>query len=1008
MPLHSPLPIARAVLWPLALMALSSVWSAPEDFAILDKGYEAEAPPLTAEESWQGMRLPEDLAMDLLVAEPAIQQPVFLNFDARGRMWVVEYRQYPEPAGVKIVSRDRFWRNVYDRKPQPPGHPNFVPGLDRISIHEDTNGDGSFDQSKIFVDGLNLATSCAIGDGGIWVLNPPYLLFFPDADGDDVPDAAPEVHLDGFGIQDSHSVVSSLGWGPDGWLYGAQGSTVTSDITVSGSDAPPISRIGQLMWRYHPTHKIYEVFAEGGGNVWSAEFDSAGRLLAGTNDKFPAYFFLQGAFYKKNFGKHGALSNPHAYDFFNGIDAPGHRRISNSVLVYEGAALPARYDRSLIFLGALQGIVGSYQLELHDLNYRGTDLDFLVDAQDRWFRPVYMESGPDGAIYVCDWYDQQINHFLNHEGQISKSDGRLFRIRAPDAKPQTPFDLTQRSTDELVDLLDHPNRWWRETAQTLLSWRPDRASVAPRLRQLLELENGQSALEALWALHRIGSFDDSVFTTAITHPHPTVRQWAVRLVGDQRNASNLALGQLTAIAETETNLEVIGQFASSVARLPLHRSLRIFASLLRNPHAQGVHPIDRLLWWGLEPYYTEHSEVLLGFFGAAVGSDRINVSPDLARFFTRRVAASGHMVDLEHCATLIEKAQNTTLRDAMIAGFEDAYRGRSMTGLPPRLVTALVDRADAPLSLRLRLDPEAHFDEALALLRAPETDALIVQRLLEVITEQPVEAAFEVIILRTDDTNAAVQLAALAALQSYSQPRVAHALVPRLAKWSGQLQSAAQSLLSSRAAWSRIWLDSIASGRTSADLISATTIEAMRSLQDPALTAEIEKQFGEAYAITPTVYSEELARIQTVLKTVGGDPRAGHALYQQRCAACHTLFADGGQLGPDLTSYQRDQTTALLLSIINPSAEIRSGYEMVTLRTKDGRTLSGFLARDENDIVSLRVIGGGEINLPREQITARETQPRSLMPTGLLNGLTDSEIRDLVSYLRSPQPLQVN
>jgi len=980
-----------------------SVSAAPPTNAVaLAQDDESSDPPLSPLESTQGMQLPDDLALDLLVAEPAIQQPVFLNFDARGRMWIVEYRQYPEPAGLELVSRDRFWRNVYDRKPLPPGHPDFVPGLDRISIHEDTNGDGTYDHSKTFVDGLSLATSCVIGHGGVWVLNPPYLLFYPDADGDDVPDGAPEVHLDGFGIQDTHAIVNSLCWGPDGWLYAAQGSTVTSDIVVAGSDAPPVSRSGQLMWRYHPTQKIYEVFAEGGGNVWSCEFDSQGRLFAGTNDKFPAYFFLQGGFYRKNFGKHGALSNPYAFDFFEGIASPGHRRISNSVLIYEGGTLPARYDGSLLFLGALQGTVGAYQLTANDLNYRGTALDLLVNAQDRWFRPVYMESGPDGAVYVCDWYDQQINHYRNHEGKISKQDGRLFRIRRKDTAPLAPFDLNQRSTSDLIDLLDHPNRWWRETAQTLLGWREDRHQFIPRLRHTLENENGQSALEALWALNRCDAFDQSTFEIAAAHPHPSVRQWAIRLAGDRRENSPPSLQTLINLARSETNLEVLGQIASSAGRIPVDQALPVIASLLRNDTGAGVRHFESLIWWSLEPFYAQRPDQVAALFDHDVAQTDQPASPTLVSYIMRRMAAEGRMADLRRCARLIRHAATPALLAAAIDGFEAAYIGKPMSGLPSTLVAALVENNRAPISLRLRLDLASSLEEALEILRSPTAAPAPIQRVLEVFAEQPTPAALPLILERISDDRVEIQQAALAALQGYDELEIARVVLSRLPQLQGQAQEAAQSLLTSRVAWSEIWLKSITPP------VSANALAAIRRHQDPTLDELIHLHFGPATTQPASASEQEIARVRAVVSVPGGDPKSGFSLYQQRCAACHTLFSAGGNLGPDLTSYQRDQTDTLLLSIINPSAEIRSGYEMVTVKTIDGRTLSGFLARNEIEMLSLRIIGGNEVILRRDELLSIELQPGSLMPAGLLNGLSDSQLQDLWSYLRSPQPLSLN
>ena len=185
---------------------------------------------------------------------------------------MVQYLQYPFPAGVKIVKYDRYLRAVFDKVPPPP--PRHDRGADKITILEDKDGDGKFESHKDFLTGLNMATSVAVGRGGVWVLNPPYLLFYPDRNRDDVPDGDPEVHLSGFGLEDTHAVANSLRWGPDGWLYGTQGSTTTADVKG-------VKFLGQAIWRYHPETRQFELFAEGGGNTWSLEFDSKGRLFSG-------------------------------------------------------------------------------------------------------------------------------------------------------------------------------------------------------------------------------------------------------------------------------------------------------------------------------------------------------------------------------------------------------------------------------------------------------------------------------------------------------------------------------------------------------------------------------------------------------------------------------------------------------------------------------------------------------------------------------------------------------
>ena len=200
--------------------------------------HETGDPPLIRPSRSREFHVADGLAVDLVLSEPDVRQPLHLSFDARGRLWVVEQIQYPKPAGLKEISRDKVWRTIYDRVPPPPPHAAKSPfrGADKISIHEDTDADGTFDKHTVFLDGLSMATSVAHDDSlkhsGVWVLQPPYLLFFHDDNRDDKPDGPPEIHLTGFGLEDTHSIANSLRWGLDGWLYGAHGSTVSAAVLV--------------------------------------------------------------------------------------------------------------------------------------------------------------------------------------------------------------------------------------------------------------------------------------------------------------------------------------------------------------------------------------------------------------------------------------------------------------------------------------------------------------------------------------------------------------------------------------------------------------------------------------------------------------------------------------------------------------------------------------------------------------------------------------------------------
>ena len=239
----------------LCLANHSSGTQQPED--------QGQGPALSPLEVLSKFHLADGYSIQTVLSEPRISQPLSTAHDSHGRLWVVQYLQYPEPAGLRRLSRDNFWRTVYDSVPLPPGH-GGVPGTDKITVHEDRDGDGTFETETTFIDGLNIATSVVPTGDGAWVLNPPYLLFYADRDGDLKADGAPDVHLEGFGLEDTHSVVNSLCMGPDGWLYAAQGSTVSGSVRRYGSKEMPTRSMGQAIWRYHPKTRQYEIFAEGG------------------------------------------------------------------------------------------------------------------------------------------------------------------------------------------------------------------------------------------------------------------------------------------------------------------------------------------------------------------------------------------------------------------------------------------------------------------------------------------------------------------------------------------------------------------------------------------------------------------------------------------------------------------------------------------------------------------------------------------------------------------------
>lgn len=974
------------------------------------KQYEADRKEgLSPSESFEMITPASGLAIDLIATEPVVAQPSFMSFDERGRMWVVQYRQYPFPAGLKLQSRDNFWRNQYTEIPAPPGDPKYVPGADRITIHEDSNGDGSFDRVTPFLEGMNMVTSLAHDKGGVWVLQPPYLLYYDDKNGDDVVDGPPQVHLRGFGIEDTHSTVNSLCWGPDGWLYGAQGSTVTASVTIEGKDAPPVKSIGQLMWRYHPVRRIYEVFSEGGGNIWSCEFDSKGRLLAGANEgRKLGYHYMQGSYNRKNFSKHGALSNSYAFGYFNGIEEPTSQRVTTNLMVYEEGALPARYEDAILTANPLVGGVFASRKHWIGPSFHSNYIDTMFHSEDRWVRPVYLATGPDGAVYVADWYDQQVNHYRNSEGRISPADGRIFRIRSEDSQPGVPVNLDQLSSDALVDLLSDKRRWYRETARRLLKERQDR-SVLPRLENLVRNGSGQTALEALWVLNLMDGLNGRLRIAALDHADPWVRVWAIRLIGDEKSARKQEISRMITLAAKDAHVEVRQQLASTAQRLPAEDAIRIVSALLKRDEDASDPYMPLMVWWALEKACANDPVAVVDLFrDASLFDHPMTLNPILGNT-VRRLASDGRRNSLNHCTALLSLAPNRESREVLVAGFEAAFRGRSMQGLPDKLVEELARSGGGSLALRIRQGDVAALREARERLNgASGIEEEERRRIIEALGEVPQRSHLNVLLDQLDRTDEATIMVTLAALQSYNDHSVGSAVAERYPLYSDKIQTAAQTLLASRASWSIEWVEAIAEGRISPDSIPDYAVASLRRHKDARLNRLLDKLWPEAIA-SSQVDEQEIERIRSILSkdTSEGDRYAGRDLYLGRCAACHSLHSEGGDIGPELTGYQRQDLDSLLLAVSSPNAEIREGYENYVVRTKDGQTITGFLADQDENVVVIRPIGGQKIVLERSKISAMENAGVSLMPSGLLAGLEDKGIVDIFAYLRSTQPLNV-
>jgi putative heme-binding domain-containing protein len=956
-------------------------------------------------EALASFTVPSDLALDQILHEPTIEQPVFINFDERGRLWVVEYRQYPHPAGLKMISRDKFWRAVYDKVPPPP--PNHFPGKDRISIHEDTDGDGSYDSHKIFLDGLNIVTAVERGRGGIWVLNPPYLLFYPDANNDDLPDADPVVHLAGFGLEDTHSVVNSLCWGPDGWLYGAQGSTVTARVTRPGIDKDPISTsMGQLIWRYHPQRRDYEVFAEGGGNAFGCEFDSQGRVYSGHNGgDTRGFHYVQGGYYQKGFTKHGPLSNPFAFGYFKQMDSPPLPRFTHNFIIYDGGSLPPAYNGLLMGVSPLENFVVASKLIPQGSTFRTEDVGHPITTTDGYFKPVDIKLGPDGSVYVADWYDFNVNHYRNHEGNIDPASGRVYRLRDKQWKPSDPINLSALTSAELVQHLADGNPWIRQTARRLLADRKD-STVLPTLRDTLQHATDQQSLESLWALYVLGDWNEELALQALAHANPDVRRWAIRFVGDDRQVSPSLAAALIALAPSEPKVEVRSQLASTAKRLPTPTALAIIQGLIQHDEDVADPHLPLLIWWAIESKVPTSEQAVIDLLRDPLFWSRPIVDQFLLERLMRRFAATGSRKDLSTAAQLLNLAPSPDAAKRLLAGFEQAFAGRSLADIPEDLANSLAKQGKLSVELGLRLGRAESLAQAIDQLNTPSSNTnskvAIIQTLGEILQTDALPTLLKMIEPSQPDP---VIRAAITSLARYRSPEVAESLLSLAKRSPEDRRTLALNTIASRPEWSALLLKAINQGDFTAASMPRDVVLKLAIHRDPTIQAFVADNWGNIQQVTPSQAQAKIDQTKAILDQAGGTPYAGYRVFAKTCARCHKLFGEGGDVGPDLTSFKRTDAANMLLAVIHPSAEIREGFETYQIFTIDGRAVIGFIADQDTNVVVIRTPEGESISIQRSDIDDMQKNAKSIMPDGMLDNLDDQQVRDLFAYLRSTQPL---
>lgn len=947
------------------------------------------------------LELPEGFRATLFASEPEVQNPIAMAWDRRGRLWIAENYTYAERSM-------RFDLNLRDR----------------LLIFEDTDGDGRADRRTVFSDDLQMLTSVEPGVGGVWVMCPPRLLFLPDRDGDDVPDAAPEVVLDGFTVAESnyHNFANGLRWGPDGWLYGRCGHSCPGNVGAPGTVETDRIPIKGGIWRYHPERKVFEGLTHGTTNPWGHDWDRHGELFFINTVTGHLWHGIPGAHFV---GSSAMSLHPYAYEridthadhyhydrsgkWTESRDGAanefggGHAHIG--MMIYQGRQWPERFHDRLFTINMHGRRTNVERLDRAGSGFVGRHEPDIFLMGDPWYRGLDIRPGPDGSVFMIDWSDTGECH--DHTG-VHRTSGRIYRISY--GEPEAP---SFAGTPE--EWLFHENPWFAGSMRRG-GFEPDHGTLREVLQSTGKAEH---RLRAMWALHRAGEAAHQ-WVPFLDDGHESLRAWAVRLLFDREpidtilgpRSGHLPAPQPPAVFEKLEHLAredesglVRLALASSLQRLPFdQRAVLGLALAARNEDADD-HNLPAMVWYGISPLTESDPDALIEIAGATSW-------PKLLRWIGRGLSSrvGESTAPLEKLLSVVERKE-APLQFALLQGISDGTKGRRKASKPANwdeVAEALAGeiQADAPAAallreLRVLFGDGRALDEIKAVVLNQELDGAMRRAALETWMEERPDDLREFCESLLEDR--ILNATAVRGLAFFDDPGLGAAIAKQYRRFLPDDRSAVIEVLVTRSTWAAALLDEMAAGRIAKSDLSAFQARQIRSLEDAALSQKLASVWGdvrESSAEKRALIEAWTAKL-TPEVLAGADLSRGRQTYAAVCSACHILYGEGGKIGPDLTGSGRSDLSYLLENIFDPGAVVDVEYRMSLFTTKDDRVLSGVVVAEDEKTVHLRQTAG-EVKIARAEIERREVLPLSMMPEGLLLSMEEDQVRDLIAYLMHP------
>ena len=997
----------------------------------------AATDPRSPAEERKTFHLPPGFDAELVAAEPDIHKPINLAFDDRGRLWVTDTVEYPFPAK--------------GRRPR-----------DTVKILEDFGPDGRARKVTTFGDGLNipigvlpLTNSPGRKGAAALVYSIPAIHRLTDTDGDGKADRR-EVVYEQYGSRDTHGMTSAFTWGFDGWVYACHGFSNTS--TVKAKDGSAVTMQSGNTYRLRSDGSHVEQFTWGQVNPFGLCFDPLGNLYAADCHSQPIYQLLRGAYYP-SFGKpHDGLGfGPTTIDHYQGSTA------ISGIVYYAADHFPASHHGTVYIGDVVTNRINQFRLTWHGSSPRATQEEFLR-SDDPWFRPVDIKLGPDGALYVADFYNRIIGHYevpLTHPGR-DRERGRIWRIvyRGPDGKrkPLAPRgDWTRASIAELVQDLGHPNLTVRTLATNQLVKRGG-PKVTSAVREALG--SGSTVWQRVhgyWVLERCGALFNGVGLAARDKEFP-VRVHALRILAERKKLSDEQL-RLARAALKDPSMHVRRAAAEVLGRHPvwanleplvlsrdgivpkethlLHVTLMATRNVLR-AHDHWRLPFTECPAWG-EDFIAQ----------ASLGVPSAESARYLLEHLKGRNRADGEALRMVHHVARHGSAQTTEAllgfargqrpddlehQAALVRSIErgSAERGARLSADARRWAAGVVGRllasADArrwPGGLvgRLLAFVAAHrvqtgIDLAGAIKFTEMQDAVRKLLLSARATEGQRVAALNALsaIDATRHTALFGRLLAEAAqpitvreqaarlLARTNRPEAYEELLKGLHTAPARLQRVIATEMAGSAAGAEKLLHAVTAGKASARLLRERAVEVR--LQQ-AKVPDLEKRLAKLTAGLPATdqrLQDLLRRRRDGFLTAKKDAALGRQIFEKNCANCHQLAGKGAKVGPQLDGVGVRGLDRLLEDVLDPNRNVDQAFRVTTLELKTGQVVAGLLLKEEGEVLVLADSQGKEVRVPRKNVAEKSVSQLSPMPANLADQVPEADFYNLLAYLLSQKP----